>query len=324
MSDMQHSAFLWAYRVSDKGKIEPISPDALSDAVPEEGYLWVHLQSDTEDSAQLMQQLDLPQPVADALLALETRPRALSMMEGALIYLRAVNKNPDADPEDMVSLRLWLKGNLLVTARRKNRRLESVAAIREQLDAQHAPACPRALLIELVGNIADRIHDTVDNMDDMLVEFETREVLNKADRQTLATLRRQAATMRRFLAPQRDALEALQRLPGVLSQEQAFELREQSDRVTRYVEDLDLARERAIVLQDELRNRIADQQGVRMYVLSMVTAIFLPLSFLTGVFGMNVGGLPGTDSQDAFTLLMGAMGVLAVFMLIAMLWKRWL
>ena len=61
-----------------------------------------------------------------------------------------------------------------------------------------------------------------------------------------------------------------------------------------------------------------------MYVLSMVTAIFLPLSFLTGVFGMNVGGLPGTESQDAFTLLMGSMGVLAVIMLIAMLWKRWL
>ncbi|WP_218311543.1 zinc transporter ZntB [Alteromonas antoniana] len=324
MHDMQHSGFLWAYRVSDKGKTEPVSPDALSTALPEEGYLWVHLQSDIEDSEHLMQQLGLPQSVTDALLALETRPRALSMMEGALIYLRAVNKNPDADPEDMVSLRVWLKGNLLVTARRKDRRLESVAAIREQFDAQQAPACPRTLLIELVGNIADRIHDTVDDMDDMLVECETRDVLNKADRQTLAALRRQAATMRRFLAPQRDALEALQRLPGVLSQEQAFELREQSDRVTRYVEDLDLARERAIVLQDELRNRIADQQGVRMYVLSMVTAIFLPLSFLTGVFGMNVGGLPGTDSQDAFTLLMGAMGVLAVFMLIAMLWKRWL
>lgn len=324
MNDAQQSGFLWAYRVSEDGNAESLSVDNLTGAVPEKVYLWVHLQSDTEDSGSLMQQLALPQPVADALLALETRPRALPMMEGALIYLRAVNKNPDADPEDMVSLRLWIKGNLLVTARRKDRRLLSVAAIREQFDAQRAPSCPRTLLIELVGNIADRIHDTVDEMDDILVACETRENLNKADRQTLASLRRQAATMRRFLAPQRDALEALQRLPGILSQEQAFELREQSDRVTRYVEDLDLARERAIVLQDELRNRIADQQGVRMYVLSMVTAIFLPLSFLTGVFGMNVGGLPGTESQDAFTLLMGSMGVLAVIMLIAMLWKRWL
>lgn len=324
MSNVKPSCFLWAYHVSAGGEAVPLSPSELSAQVPENGYLWVHLQSDMPDSAEFMRRLALPQPVTDALMALETRPRALSMMEGALIYLRAINKNPDADPEDMVSLRLWLKGNLIVTARRKDRRLLSVAALREQFDAQQAPACPRTLLIELVGNIADRIHETVDAMDDTLVECETRDILNKTDRQTLAALRRQAATMRRFLAPQRDALEALQRLPGVLSQEQAFELREQSDRMTRYVEDLDLARERAMVLQDELRNRIADQQGVRMYVLSMVTAIFLPLSFLTGVFGMNVGGLPGTESQDAFTMLMAGMGVLAVFMLIAMLWKRWL
>jgi zinc transporter len=61
-----------------------------------------------------------------------------------------------------------------------------------------------------------------------------------------------------------------------------------------------------------------------MYVLSMVTAIFLPLSFLTGVFGMNVGGLPGTESANAFLYLMLGMGALSICMLVAMLWKRWL
>ena len=172
--------------------------------------------------------------------------------------------------------------------------------------------------------IADRIHDAVDEIDEALIAFEEDISLNKQDRQSLADLRRQAATIRRFLAPQRDALDTLFRFSGFLEQDQAFFLREQTDRIARYVEDLDLARERAVVLQDELRNRIADQQGMRMYVLSMVTAIFLPLSFLTGVFGMNVAGLPGTESPDAFTLLMSAMGGLAVVMLIAMLWKRWL
>jgi zinc transporter len=70
--------------------------------------------------------------------------------------------------------------------------------------------------------------------------------------------------------------------------------------MTRYVEDLDLGKERAMVLQDELRNRIAEQQGMRMYVLFLVTAIFLPLSFLTGV-----------------------LGIMAIMLLISMLWKKW-
>jgi zinc transporter len=180
------------------------------------------------------------------------------------------------------------------------------------------------MVLNIISSVASTIVDTVDDMDDKLVNFETNEQLTKQDRQSLATLRRQAAAMRRYLAPQRDALEALLRLPNVLSTQQSFDLREQIDRMARYVEDMDLLRERAIVLQDELRNRIAEQQGMRMYVLSLVTAIFLPLSFLTGVFGMNVGGLPGTESVYGFTYVVSIMAVLALVMLVAMLWKRWL
>jgi len=44
--------------------------------------------------------------------------------------------------------------------------------------------------------------------------------------------------------------------------------------------------------QEEILGRMAQQQNARMYVLSIVAAIFLPLSFLTGLFGMNVAGLP--------------------------------
>jgi zinc transporter len=62
---------------------------------------------------------------------------------------------------------------------------------------------------------------------------------------------------------------------------------------------------------------------MRMYVLSLVTAIFLPLSFLTGVFGMNVAGLPGTEEPKAFIFLASDMLILAIISLISMLWKKW-
>ena len=119
-------------------------------------------------------------------------------------------------------------------------------------------------------------------------------------------------------------MDALYRIRAVLSDAQAFELREQTDRTTRYVEDLDLTRERAMLLQEELRSRIAEQQNQRMYVLSLVTAIFLPLSFLTGVFGMNVMGLPGVENPWGFVWVAGSMLILA---LVAALWmrrKQWL
>lgn len=320
----QQPAFLWAYRISKDGRSTPLTQVDLPCECHEGDYFWLHMQSDALDSETLLEHANMPASVTDGLVALETRPRAMPMHDGVLIYLRGINKNPDANPDDMVSLRVWLKGNTIVTARRQNRSLVSVQDVRRLVDDDAAPDSAEELLIAVIRNLADIIHDTVDEMDDALVDFETDSALDKKDRQTLATLRRQAASIRRFLTPQRDALDVLFRLQGLLTQEQAYDLREQTDRITRYIEDLDLARERAIVLQDELRNQIADQQGIRMYVLSMVTAIFLPLSFLTGVFGMNVAGLPGTESPDAFTLLMGSMAGLAIIMLIAMVWKRWL
>ncbi|GGF59611.1 zinc transporter ZntB [Alteromonas lipolytica] len=319
-----HKALLWAYDIKADGSAESLTTSHLTSPVPQGGYRWVHIQSDAPEAPALLHALNLSEDVSDSLMALKTRPRVITISRGALVFLRGINVNPGADPEDMVSLRLWLTDSLIVTARRHERKLMSVQDTRLQIEQGEVPPTTAEMLVALVSRIADRIHDKVEDIDETLGDYEAFETLNKQDRNQLAMLRRQTASIRRYLAPQRDALEALVRLAGLISESLTFDLRDQSDRMTRSIEDLDLARERAIVLQDELRNQIADKQNIRMYVLSMITAIFLPLSFLTGVFGMNVGGLPGTETPNAFAILMTAMGGLAIFMLIAMLWKKWL
>ncbi|MEP1868230.1 MAG: zinc transporter ZntB [Paraglaciecola sp.] len=288
-----------------------------------EGFSWVHLQADASDSVSCLKSLGLKDEIVDALCTSETRPKALQFGEGILIYLRGINRNPDADPEDMVSLRLWLTPNGLISARRKNRKLLSLVDVKEELDRGIAPESPIDLMLNIITKLANRISEVVDLLDDELTEFESQDTYTKQDRIKLSNIRRQAASIRRYLAPQRDALDTIYSLNRSLSQAQIFDLRDQTDRMTRYVEDLDLAKERAMVLQDELRHRIAEQQGLRMYVLSLVTAIFLPLSFLTGIFGMNVAGLPGTEDPEAFTYLAISMLVLAMVLLLAMLWKKW-
>ncbi|NMH59891.1 zinc transporter ZntB [Alteromonas ponticola] len=316
-------AFLWAYVINANGSSRSLNLDDFPYSCAHDEYLWIHLCSDVDEVDSVMKAIGLSETVADKLSTLVTRPRTMTVDKGTLIYLRGINKNPGAAPDDMVSLRVWLEEKLIVTARRADRGLMSINESRDQVTNDQAPASSTHMLIHIIENVADKIHETVDQFDDTLVDFELSEQLDKKARLALSDLRRRAASIRRYLAPQRDALDAMFRLPH-LSNEQMFALREQTERVTRYIEDLDLARERAIVLQDELRNSIADRQGMRMYVLSLVTAIFLPLSFLTGVFGMNVAGLPGTETPEAFTLLMAGMGGLAIVMLIAMLWKRWL
>ena len=67
-----------------------------------------------------------------------------------------------------------------------------------------------------------------------------------------------------------------------------------------------------------IAERRGEEMNQRLFVLAIISAVFLPLGFLTGLFGVNVGGMPGVDSSVAFTLLSLAMagcavGLLALF-----------
>jgi len=269
--------------------------------------------------------IGLESQVVEALTADETRPRSLNVGEGLLTVLRGVNTNPSDNPEDMVSIRLWIERDRIVSTRR--RRLLSVQDLKNQLEQGVGPRSSGEFLSELIGRMADRIGGFVDTIEDRLSsieEVETDESL-QVRRRSLAALRRQTASVRRFVAPQRDALDRLYRNPGkLLSDPETNSLREEADRVTRYLEDLDLARERAVVLQEELLNELAQLQNTRMYVLSVVAAIFLPLTFVTGLLGMNVGGLPGIDSPRGFLIALVLMVATSATMLAYFHFRKWL
>jgi zinc transporter len=167
----------------------------------------------------------------------------------------------------------------------------------------------------------------VENIEKMLDQLESDVAVgNIAElRATLSAVRRRAAAIRRHLAPQRVALDRLIQFPGsVLSDSETLKLREEGEHLTRYIEDLDLARENALVTQEEMLNRVAQEQNARMYVLSIVAAIFLPLSFVTGLLGMNVAGLPGTDDPNGFRISAAVMISLGVALIGFFKWRRWL
>lgn len=289
------------------------------------GPRWYHLDYSQPDAATVLAGLGLEAPLIEALIRPDSRPRTLDLPGGTLVILRGVNTNPGADPEDMVSLRLWIEPERLISVRQY--RLLSVQDLREELLAQQGPRSIPELVVRLIQRLADRIAGCVDDIEDQVEAFE--EALTNGVSAELRTgisaLRRQTAKVRRFLAPQREALEMLARLArDRLGEVQAANLREQSDRIARYVEDLDLVRERAVVLHEELLNRNAEQQNARMYLLAIVTAIFLPITFITGLFGMNVAGLPGTEDSRAFEMVVLIMFTLLVAVVVLMKRRHWL
>ena len=85
-----------------------------------------------------------------------------------------------------------------------------------------------------------------------------------------------------------------------------------------------MIRERGALIHEELTAKLSDHLNKRLYLLSIVAAIFLPLSFFTGLLGINVGGIPGTDYDWAFALFVGFLLVIVIAQFWFFKTRKWL
>jgi len=298
----------------------------VRDWQPADGYLWVHLDRTAPESADwLSTEAGIDQLICEALLAEETRPRAVVIHDGVLMILRGVNLTPGSEPDELVSLRFWIGPSRIITLRHMP--MLGVRDVRIELQCGRGPKNAADLLVEMISRIVDRIDhvvgaldDAVDAIEDEVLAGKTRDV-----RARLAETRRQAARLRRFIAPQRDALAHLvnERVSWLDGRHRA-QLREVADRVTRLIEELDAASVQALVTQDELAGRTAEQLGRNTYIFSVVAAIMLPLNVIASFFGMNVGGIPGQEHPWGFWLVVGGFVVIGLAMLILFRKLKWI
>jgi zinc transporter len=315
-----------AYLLDGRGGGQEIGWPAIRAWSPEQGLLWVHLDRIGSQTLRWLHEASGLEPLMrDALLTEEVRPRELAVDDALLVILRGVNLNPGADPADMVGVRIWLEPDRIVSLR--HRPLMAVSELRTALAEQRGPHGPgqflamlSAGLIARVGPVVDELVDRADRLEDEVLTAESG-----AMRGALGALRREAIALRRYLAPQREVMVrlSLSQAPWLRAEDRA-RLREVGDRTTRFVEDLDAARERAAVLQDELNTRLSDQMNRTMYVLTVVATVLLPPSLITGLLGINVGGVPGTETAGAFWIVIALLLVLALAEIVLLRRLKWI
>lgn len=168
---------------------------------------------------------------------------------------------------------------------------------------------------------------TVAAFDEKLDNLEANLDFSRANetRRKLSDLRQDAVILRRYVFPQREALNNLMSDPPVWMEERGrLHLRETIDRLLRYIEELDAARERAMVIRDDISNQLAESTNKTLYVLSIISAVFLPLGFLTGLLGINIGGIPGIDNPYAFWIACLMMVSVIIAELIVFRRLKWL
>ena len=299
-----------------------IAPDVSLSPVEGAVYRWLHFDLSDPELEPWCEKF-LPPQATRTLLAAKTRPRVDDHQDGLIITLRGINLNTGAELEDMVSLRLWVTTQLVVSVRRL--RVFAMDDLRHDIVSGDAPPTPGRMLARITENIVERIETVSVDLEDRADHLE-EQVYDHGHMQVpeLAQMHRTAIKLRRHIGPQSDALAELARIhTPLIPAELRHRLRDNANRVTRSVEEVTEVRDRLQTLTTHLDLANDARLGRNSYMLSVIAAIFLPLGFLTGLFGVNVAGMPGTTNPNAFALLCGAMVVVGALGYMVLRWIKW-
>lgn len=321
--EIENDGLLAGWRIGPQSAVTPLDWDALDDPVEAGTWRWIHLHRDGPGTQSWLLDGDIPpNQIAWALMAEDTRPRYTEIEGTGLLFLRGVNLNDGAEPEDMVSLRLSIDRQTVITV--GLRRLQTIDMLMAEFEAGHAPPSPGALVERIVSTLRQKAEPVLDELEEIIAQHELdalREtgVPSVETRNAFTDARQDAVILRRYLVPQAEALRAILRYaPRWLDSRDVLE--EEAAAHDRIVEDLDTLRERAAVLRDEMSARLAERMNEIMLALSIVSVVFLPITFITGLFGMNVAGLPMADVPWGFWAVCAIMLGCTAFTAL-MLWR---
>ncbi len=279
--------------------------------------LWLHWDRSVPAAQRWLRESGgLGEFACDLLLEEATRPRLVLLGgERLLLFLRGVNLNPGAAPEDMVALRIYADARQVISLRM--RPVKAAGALCDAFERSDGPKTAPEAMLFLAHALTDGVDVLVTGIAEQLDELEeTLEQNEKGvpDRHLLLALRRRAASLRRYLAPQREIYAQLARnpLPWFADSDTAY-WNELHNRLTRHLEELELVRERVSLLQEAEHRRVTERMNRTMYLLGIITGFFMPMTFVTGLLGINVGGVPGAEHPYGFLLVCMLMAGIALF-----------
>lgn len=308
------AGLLYAFRMDAKGGGHVIGwPEIDADQMGSlmHGDLWIHMnRSAPRVQRWLTGNARVPEQAAEMLLAEDPRPKFVHFAgdekhpEGFVLILRGVNLNPDADPENMVAIRLWVDEHRVISLRKRKVMAEDV--LDQAFRSGIGPLNSADLINHLTNAMMDRIDAVVDELEGELDEAEDRLEDSDPDgvRLRIGEIRRSAIRLKRYLAPQREVLtRAGAEWPEWISKKERLRLHARAERVARVVEDIDELITRAGFAHDELHARLAERMNRSNVGLTIVATVFLPMSLVASIWGMNTDRLPFAGHPQGFWIV---------------------
>jgi zinc transporter len=292
---------VWGVRCSGAAAA-PIG-EAVAGAAPGE-WLWLHFNlADRRAPAWLAASALVPKPAMERLLSTDETQQIVPCGASVAGVFFDLLHDFDRTIDEFGHFRFVLTEQLLLTGRRHA--LTSVEAVRQRVETGHRFASPVDLLAAIVAQIAATIErvvgeqaDTIDRIEDTVLKAPAPD-----NRARLGATRLTSVRIHRRLNGLRGVLRRLSASPseGLMSAlcHAAGPLAQRLDEIDQEVIEL---RDRARLLQEELSARMAEETNRHLHVLSIVTTLLLPPTVVTGLFGMNLEGLPFSTSSVGFWL----------------------
>ena len=299
-SEMNVPDAVFAWTLDGKGGVKPLDNN---DIIDNEHPCWLHLNYTHPESAEWLATTPLlPNTIRDALAGESTRPRVSRLGDGTLITLRCINGSTDERPDQLVAMRLYMDERLIVSTRQ--RKVLALDDVVQDLNDGTGPTDVGGWLVDVCDALTDHASEFIEELHDKIIDLEDSLMDQQVPpRGFLALLRKQLIVMRRYMAPQRDVYSRLasERLPW-MTDDHRRRMQDIADRLGRGLDEIDACISRTAIMTDEISQVMQESLARRSYTMSLMAMVFLPSTFLTGLFGVNLGGIPGGDWRLGFSL----------------------
>lgn len=317
------NGLVWGYRFAPNQPGELISSESVTSlmASPEAGsqdtFVWLHFSlSNASCQPWLRQNLPLPEAFYDSLSGLTGTARLEQDAEALVAVIQDVLFDFKFDPSAVATASLCIEPRLLVSVRLKP--LRSIDQLRAAVRKGQTFRSTTEIFAHLLRDQSDVLVDILRQATHRIDHIEDALLVQRisASRSELGTLRRVLVRLQRQLAPEPAVLfRLLNRPPAWISEEDLQDLRQAAEEFSAAIGDARMLIERLKLLQEEMAALVTEQTNRTLYVLTFVTVLALPIMLVSGLFGMNVGGIPMADDHLGFIKVAG--GLLTITALLA-------
>jgi magnesium transporter len=309
---------IFAQLDGDTRQVDRIDPAWL--APGSKAKIWVDMQNPSEEEGRILRDVfhfhDLA--VEDALSALEF-PKVESYGQYLYVILHRIDFAAPEHCFQTHDVDFFLGPNYLVTIHSgDSRSIEHISAVCER-NSMALGEGVAALMHRIVDAIVDNYRPEIEELSERLDELEERVFDNSAANlaKDILNFKKDVASLRRVVQPQRDVVGRLARREFPQIDEQiAYRFRDVHDHLVRIADESMFFQDRITSLLDANLAIVSNQLNSIMKILTVIATVFMPLTFITGLYGMNVD-LPhfGLGGERMFWVLMGLMlGIVAVML----------